>query len=127
MKKLLSISFIVLLMVSTIGITVHKHYCENILVATSILSHGGEDACGPEMPMEEGACSDEHQHYDVDSPIVSLVLNFELASSFNWVAASFFTVSTIQSEKLNTLKLYADVNPPPSEPNIYTKVQSFLL
>jgi len=127
LKKIFSISLAALLMVSTIGITVHKHYCENILVATSILSHGGEDACDTDMPMEEGACSDEHQHYDVDSPIVSLVLNFEIAPYFNWVAVSFFTVNTIQSEKLHTPKLYADVNPPPSEPNIYTKVQSFLL
>ncbi len=113
-------------MVSTIGITVHKHYCENVLIATSILPHGDEDACG-DMPMEEGSCSDEHQHYAVDSPIVSLVFNFEIASAFNWVAVSFFSIETTKSELNFTPKLYADVSPPPSEPNIYTKVQSFLL
>ncbi len=127
MKKLLSISLAALLMVSTIGVTVHKHYCENVLIATSILPHGGEDACGPEMPMEEGACSDEHQHYDVDSPIVSLVLNFEMTPSFDWMATSFFTLVSNQLEKNFTPKFYAEVNPPPSEPNIYIRVQSFLL
>jgi len=127
LKKLLSISLAALLMVSTIGVTVHKHYCDDVLIASSIFSHGDEDACGTEMPMEDDACSDEHTEYNVDSPIVLMALNFELTPTFDWVAASFFLVITIPTKELSTPKIYADANPPPSEPNIYTKVQSFLL
>jgi len=126
LKKLFTISFAVLLLVSTIGITVHKHYCENVLIATSILPHGDKDACG-DMPMEDGACSDEHEQFDIDSPIVITASSIEMTPLFEWVAASFFTIITTQTELNFTPKFYADASPPPSEPNIYTKVQSFLL
>ena len=127
MKKILSISLTLLLLVSTIGVTVHKHYCESTLIATSILSHGEEDACGPDMPMDADSCSDEHEHYNVDSPLVLIVMNFELNPSFTWVVFEKTLLYSIISEDFSTPKFYADVYPPPSEPNIYTKVQSFLL
>lgn len=127
MKKILSISLAALLMVSTIGITVHKHYCENELVATSILPHGEEDACDTDMPMDEGACSDEHQHFNVDSPLVLMIASMDLAPTFEWVVISSFSIIAPTSERNFTPKFYADIYPPPSEPNIYTKVQSFLL
>ncbi len=127
MKKLLTISLATLLLVSTIGVTVHKHYCENKLVATSLLPHFDGDACDTDMPMEDGACSDEHEQFDIDSPIVITASSIEMTPLFEWVAASFFTIITTQTELNFTPKFYADASPPPSEPNIYTKVQSFLL
>jgi hypothetical protein len=114
-------------MVSTIGITVHKHYCENELVETSFLPHGEEGCCDTDMPVNTNECSDEHQHFNVDSPLVLGVANIELTPIISWVATPYFTAELIQSELNLTPKFYADVNPPPSEPNIYTKVQSFLL
>jgi len=114
-------------MVSTIGVTVHRHYCENELVATSILPHGEEGCCDTDMPMNTNACSDEHQHVNVDSPLMLVVASIELTPIISWVAAPYFATNLVQSEFNFTPKFYAVINPPPSEPNIYTKVQSFLL
>jgi len=127
MKKLLSISFSLLLLVSTIGITVHKHYCESVLVATSILPHGDEDACDMDMPMDENSCADDHQHYGIDSPLVSMAMNFELAPSVAWTDALQVLYTNLYTKDFVTPKFYADHPPPPSEPNIYTRDQSFLL
>ena len=126
MKKLPSILFASLLLVSTIGITVQKHYCHSVLVATSLLP-SIEDACDTNMPMEEGSCSDEHQHFGVDSPLVLSAISFDLTPSVEWVAAQNQLLELVTSTELPTSKFYADFSPPPSEPNIYTKVQSFLL
>lgn len=127
MKKLLSISFALLLLVSTIGITIHKHYCEATLVATSILPHGDDDACGPDMPMDDDSCSDEHDQYNVDSPLVLLAMGFDLAPSIEWVEATEVLFTNLYTKDFTTPKFYADMSPPSSEPNIYTRVQSFLL
>ena len=127
MKKLLSISLASLLLVSTIGVTVHKHYCESILVATSILPHGDEDACDTDMPMGPDSCSDEHRHYGIDSPLTLLVVNFELSPSFEWVEATEVLLVSLYDKDVDNSKFYADSLPPPSEPNIYTRDQSFLL
>lgn len=114
-------------MVSTIGITVHKHYCENVLVATSFLPHGDEDACDTDMPMEDGSCSDQHEHFSVDSPLVLTVASIDMAPTFEWVPILSFSLVFSTSERNFTPKFYVDANPPPPEPNIYSKVQSFLL
>ena len=126
MKKLLSISLALLLLMSTIGVTIHRHYCESTLVATSLIP-GIDDACDSDMPMDDDTCRDDHQHYSVDSPLVMLSLNYELAPSIEWVQSFETIVTNLLSEKFVTSKFYADLSPPPSEPNIYTKVQAFLL
>jgi hypothetical protein len=126
MKKLLSISFAALLLVSTIGITVQKHYCHSVLVATSLLP-SVEDACDANMPMEEGSCSDEHQHFGVDSPLVLSAIAFDLTPSVEWMTANSLLLDLVTLTELPTSEFYADYSPPLSEPNIYTKVQSFLL
>ncbi len=127
MKKLTSIALATLLLVSTIGVTVHKHYCDNILVSTSVLPHA-DDACDSSMPMDDNSCEDQHEFHQVNSPLVVHTLGFELAPSFQCLPVSFFKIVSLQSNKLTAEpKLYADANPPPPEPNIYTKVQAFLL
>ena len=127
MKKLLTFSLITLLLASTIGVTVHKHYCESVLVGVSILPPGEEDACGADMSMPADSCSDEHDRYNVDSPLVLLVMNFDLAPTFTLEAFEKLFSDRILSEYLDNPEFYADYYPPPPGPKIYTKVQSFLL
>ena len=127
MKKILSISLGLLLLVSTIGVTVHRHYCSSILIATSILPQGGEDACGPDMPMEDDSCSDEHEQYNVDSPRVLLAMSFDLSPSIEWVRATEVLFANLYTNDFTPPKFYTEISPPLSEPSIYTKVQSFLL
>ncbi len=127
MKKLLAIALTSILMVATIGITVHKHYCASSLVATSILPHGDDDTCDSNMPMERHACEDQHQQFNVDSPLVLIAANYNMTPSIEWIEVLQTDVILSLSDNLSTPKIFADSSPPPSEPNIYTKVQSFLL
>jgi hypothetical protein len=126
MKKLLAIALTSILMVSTIGITVHKHYCASSLVTTSILPHE-DDTCDSTNPMANHSCEDQHQHFSVDSPLVLVAMSFDLSPSIEWIKVLQSEVTVLLSENLSTTKVLADISPPPSEPNIYTRVQSFLL
>jgi hypothetical protein len=127
MKKLLAIALTSILMVSTIGITVHKHYCASSLVATSILPHGDDDTCDSTMPMDSHSCEDQHQQFSGDSPLVLVAVNFELAPSVTWIPAAESLLADLYNKDNSTTKFSAEIYPPPTEPNIYTKVQSFLL
>jgi hypothetical protein len=126
MRKILSITLALLLLMSTIGITIHKHYCMSTLVATSLIP-SVEDACDSDMPMDKDTCKDDHQHYGVDDPLLLLSLTFDLAPSVEWIENLQILAVQDHKDNLFTSKFLADISPPPSEPDIYSKVQSFLL
>lgn len=126
MRKLLSISLALVLLMSTIGVTVHKHYCMSNLVATSLIP-SVEDACDTDMPMDEDTCRDDHDFYGVDSPLVILSLTFDLAPSVEWIENLQIVIIEEYSDNLLTSKFLADISPPPTEPDIYSRDQAFLL
>ena len=126
MRKLLSISLALLLLMSTIGVTIHKHYCESTLVAT-LLIPSVEDACDTDMPMDEDTCRDDFKFYGVDSPLVLLALTYDLAPSIEWIDNLQIIITKDFSDNLLTSKFLADISPPPSEPDIYSRDQAFLL
>ena len=126
MRKLLSIPLALLLLMSTIGVNIHKHYCESTLVATSFIA-SIEDACDSDMPMDEDTCKDDHQHYGVDDPLVLLSLDLDLTPSVEWIKNLQLLAIQDYSGNLFTSKFLADISPPPPEPDIYSSVQAFLL
>ena len=126
MRKLLSISLALVLLMSTIGVTVHKHYCMSNLVATSLIP-SVEDACDTDMPMDEDTCRDDHDFYGVDSPLVILSLTFDLAPSVEWIENLQIVIIEEYSDNLLTSKFLADISPLPTEPDIYSRDQAFLL
>ena len=110
---------------STIGLTVHKHYCESALVSVSLLP-SVEDACDSDMPMDKDTCKDDHLQFSVDDPLALFSLNFDLTPSMELLATTQLLADLVDSQSLETTNFIAD-SPPPSEPDIYLKVQSFLL
>ncbi|HHL52810.1 MAG TPA: hypothetical protein ENJ39_05490 [Flammeovirgaceae bacterium] len=127
MRKLLAISQIMLLLVATVGITVHKHYCESSLIATTVLPHADHDPCDADMPMDEDACRDIHDHYAVDSPLTVTNINFSVEPVIDWLAPAWLTWAPVYKLNSNPEQHLADLPPPPSEPGIYIRVQAFLL
>jgi hypothetical protein len=111
---------------STIGVTIHKHYCESTLVAT-LLIPSVEDACDTDMPMDEDTCRDDLKFYGVDSPLVLLALTFDLAPSVEWIENLQILIIKDYSTNVLTSKFLADISPPLSEPDIYSRDQAFLL
>jgi len=126
MKKIFSISLALLLLVATIGVTISRHYCGSILVDTSFVTPIA-DACDMDMPMDADDCEDDHQNFNVDSPLVLLSLNYDLAPTFDWFENIQIVLIKDFSDNQLTSKFLADISPPPSEPDIYTRVQAFLL
>lgn len=126
MRKILSISLALLLFMSTIGVTIHKHYCESTLVAT-LLIPSVEDACDTDMPMDEDTCRDDLKFYGVDSPLVLLSLTYDLTPSVEWLENLQILIIKDYSNNLPTSKFLADISPPFSEPDIYARDQAFLL
>ena len=65
MKKAVVILLILFYGSSTIGATVHMHYCMNELVGWSLLHDEDEtcDRCGMAEKDKEGCCKDEHKHF----------------------------------------------------------------
>jgi len=126
MKKLSAIVLVFLLLVSTIGVTVSKHYCGSVLIETSLMPQIA-DACDADMPMDADACKDDHQHFSVDSPLVLLSFSFDLTPSVEWLDLASIKCNKELFDNSPTTKILAEIFPPPPGPNIYTKVQSFLL
>ncbi|PCJ85578.1 MAG: hypothetical protein COA57_07480 [Flavobacteriales bacterium] len=59
MKRVLSISLLLTLLIATLGLIISKHYCGGHLVATQLYNTmDEEDCCGDENP-EDGCCDDE--------------------------------------------------------------------
>lgn len=127
MRKLLSISLVSLLLLSSIGVTIHKHYCGSELMATTIFFHD-DGACNDEMPMKDGSCQDKHIHYSVDSPMDSFEAVSSIVVPFEWSVGYAVTIDvSIVSQKLTYSKFSIRNSPPIPEPNIYTRDQAFLL
>lgn len=124
MSKLINIALALLLLISTVGITVDKHYCEGHYIGTWFYVQ--EDACDMDMPMAADSCQDDVTLYSVQSEF-QLILSTSTPSLELIDIVSFDYLLTIFSDRIFTPKLFVEINPPPSEPNIYTKVQSFLL
>lgn len=126
MKQILNISFVLVLLLSTIGVTVDKHYCHGHYIGTWFYVQ--EDACDMDMPMESDWCHDDITVYSVEnefqstptisSPAISLI------DVIPWVNTQVINLAENNS---NQKISWVTISPPPPEPNIYTKVQSFLL
>ncbi|MEN8248132.1 MAG: hypothetical protein ABFS32_04315 [Bacteroidota bacterium] len=126
MRRLSALFLTALLLVSTVGVTVSRHYCGSILIDTSFIPHI-EDACDPDMPMDPEDCSDDLQSYSVDSPKMQLDKNVDIKPAYRWIEIEETLFVELLPNQIITYKYYAGISPPPSEPNIYISVQSFLL
>ena len=125
MRKYIHIFLAFLLLISTAGIAVSKHYCGNTLQKVSINSDVNS-CCEEKMP--NCPCNSETAHYKVDSDFQTVQF-FDLDTfqpillfSINFL----FSYFSIESEQINLVSAYN--SPPLSEPSsIIIKVQSFLL
>lgn len=117
LRKLSHISLVLLLLVSTMGVTVSKHYCGSKLVDVSVL-HGAEKCCDDAGSSK--CCHDETAHFEVDNDFIVLAQNVMFAS----IAIDLFipvVTETIFNLVDNGREQAIDFAPPPP-----FKVLSFL-
>jgi hypothetical protein len=114
-----------LLLISTTGIAISKHYCGNTLRIISI--NNEVTACCSEEEMPGCTCNSETAHYKIDSDFQPAQFDLDTFQSILLFSANFLVNHfLIEGEQINLVSAYN--SPPLSEPSsIIIKVQSFLL
>jgi hypothetical protein len=127
MKKIGHILISALLLFSTVGISVNKHYCGEILESIAI-NVNPEHCCGSE-DMPSGCCHNESEQYllDDESQLQRYNFNFDL-TSVNLITHYYELLMGHYSDEFeNKNFLFAFKSPPSDESDIYIRVQSFLI
>lgn len=125
MKKLIHVCLALLLLVSTTGVSISKHYCGNILLDVSIYADAVSCSDGMEMPVD--CCQDITNHFSVEADFQFQQTNLNLdppVTLVNFLAYIFIPQSYADHAKKPWL-----TEKPPSlfEPEIYIRVHSFLI
>ncbi len=124
MKKVVAIFFLTIYSFTTVGATVHMHYCMNKLIGTSFY-HSKKNTCencGMHKSATKGCCKDEHkfiklerEHQQTQSAetlsFLSTPVIVTAVVTYHQAAVSLFTANTsidtsppdIQSQKLYLL------------------------
>ena len=126
MKKLTHFGLALLLLVSTTGVSISKHYCGDMLRNVSLYSE--VDSCGDGMEMPVDCCKDITNHFSVedDFHFQQTILNLDPPVTLvNFIAYLFVPRFYIEKENENSWL----TQKPPSlfEPEIYIRVHSFLI
>ena len=122
-KRILHIIIALLLLITTMGVTVSKHYCKENLVKVTI-NQEAKSCCD----MENGCCSNETKHYQLEEVFVSTVLVYDLPDS---VIEVLFPIvfSSIQIEpgkEIPSITIYSDLPSPPRIQTILSLLQTYL-
>lgn len=123
-RQLAHISLVFLLLTATTGVAISKHYCMNRLLSMSI-GESKKSCCNEAEAM--GCCHNETEQVQVEDDfsltVVTSLPEVELPVLYTICALELIT----QSIEITEPNFYTDTSPPPIEPDIYLKVQSFLL
>ena len=115
-----------MLLISTVGITVDKHYCDGHYVGTWF--YAADDACGMDMPAENECCDDDITIYSVENEFQ--FVSSTASPSIQLIAFVTFPIEEQQKLIKDQLTYTFDWQsglPPPASPKIFIKVQSFLI
>jgi hypothetical protein len=119
-KKVVAIFFLVVYGFTSLGATVHMHYCMGEYVGWN-LEHKENSKCGKcgmkEDAKKKGCCKDEHKEFKLKTDQQkSSVANFEnaISSPIIITPTSYYNLSLLQAAKFT----YANFYPPPNIQNI---------
>ena len=135
LKAIFSVSMIAILMISTLGFSVNRHYCMGMLVEESFYTPSAgctdmdEDDCSTSFQSEEkGCCDDETLAFEGIDVLSFVKKQLEVSP----IAANFSATLPFQNwiETQNTYQKISFFPPPEPQPygrNLLVKVQRFLI
>lgn len=126
-RKTIHILLIALLLVSTMGFSLSKHYCGTRLVDVKINSEA-ESCCGGNS-CESNCCHNETVHLQLKDNFVGSV-NFELnspAPSEILFSIDFFQLKSIAEADGNSIFMHVESPPPKLVTTRLSEIQSYLL
>lgn len=115
MKKLVAIFLLTIYSFTTVGATIHMHYCMNRLIGSS-LYHSKEskcEKCGMQKSATKGCCNDEHKfvklerEHQTSQPATSVSFLFTPI-----ILPTFFIYDTVIVSPL--AETYPNSNAPPN-------------
>ena len=107
LRKLAHIIAALLMLVSTMGVTVSKHYCGTRLVDVSI--NGEADSCCDDIGTSK-CCHNETKHYQVEDEF-NFVVDITISQPIEFIAPIIFMVIPTLTEPL-VEETYVEVPPP---------------
>ncbi len=126
MRSLANIFLAVLLLIGTFGVTISKHYCGGHVHDIAI--NKPANACGMEDDMPAGCCHNESEHFGVEDEFQLQNFDTDLTPKiFVLYSIAYFISNTIPEESASANQFLTEIPPPLSKPDIYMRVQSFLL
>ncbi len=123
LRSITHIALVLLLLVSTSGMSISMHYCCGEYVSTSI-NKEAKSCCGE----TGGCCENKSMHFDVEDDYVNpvVILNNEISELDVLFPILFVLSSKIFDEvELNTI-FYYDSSPPPSVQTRLSLLQTYL-
>lgn len=111
---------------STIGITVSKHYCGDLLMTKSVILEASSCCDSEQMP--EGCCHDESDSFSIEDDFHAskITVNQNLVVVSWFVFNQLFQLAIDQDVSL-ALGSFIESPPPLPDTHIYIQVQSFLI
>jgi len=121
MKKFLSISFSILILLSVMHLTISTHYCGGVMAASKVSVFGKLASCGMETPVDQCPLTGSHLGSNCCSNKVSVFAvennytpSFSEFKSFSQNIIQVFDIPvSYQIQSLSVLSLYStNVSPP---------------
>jgi len=126
-KKVTSILLSFILVISTTGFTINKHFCGGHLVATQFFSTEEPESCCDGMDMPAGCCHNESEYYQLDENFNLAKVSFETASNFVFTFIKHIVLNDLFASTDTYKVKYLHYKPPLLKPDIPVLIQSFLL
>jgi len=121
MKKFLSISFSILILLSVMHLTVSTHYCGGVIAASKVSVFGELASCGMETPVDQcpstgshlgsNCCNTKVSVFAIDNNYQPTLYNFK---SFSQIVLQVFDIPvSYQIGSLSVSSIYStNVSPP---------------
>lgn len=124
MKKILNICIAFLLLFSTVGVAISKHYCGEVLQKITI---NGEHKCCDSQDMPDDCCSDDTDVLKTeDYKLSQLFPNLEFSPVLLYtLTLNFLNIDQETADQKSISILLR--HPPPPNQDIYIRIHSFLI
>lgn len=124
MKKAGIISLTILILTSSVGVTVSRHFCGDELKHVSL--NGRPDQCNDMKDMPMDCCHDETDHYGIEDEFQLSKFKINFIQSFVFINDFTFVLhKVVESPVLGFAHIIK--KPPLDRPKIYIEVESLLI
>jgi hypothetical protein len=115
MKKIVAIFFLLIYSLTTVGATIHTHYCMGEFVGSSLYHSNAEkcNSCGMKASKSKGCCKDEHKYVSLKREHNQTKASAEILNFFTEAAVPVFITYNFVTVNYPTITANTTLHPPP--------------